>query len=122
MEWPTVEHFFQAAKFGGLSYADFIRSAASPAEARKLGRDPGHPLRPDWNSVKEDVMMEALLAKFEQQPALAELLLSTGRATLVEDNPRDEYWGCGRGGDGANRMGVLLIQVRNRLRESGDNP
>ncbi len=117
-EWPTVEHCFQAAKFLGLPYAGFIRSAASPAEARRLGQSRGYPLMPDWYAVKEDVMLEALIAKFEQHPDLAELLLSTGQATLVEDNPHDAYWGCGSDGTGANRMGILLMQVGDRLRES----
>src|SRR5215472_1434628 len=76
--WRTTEHYFQAQKFAGLSYEETIRLAKSPMIAARLGRSRAHPLRQDWEQVKDDVMREALVAKFEQHPNLKSLLLSTG--------------------------------------------
>ena len=88
-EWPTVEHYFQAQKFLTKERIELIRLTSSPAKARKLGTEIGHPIRPDWDEIRNDVMFEALLAKFQQHPEIAKLLLSTGDALLVENNPFD---------------------------------
>lgn len=69
-------------------------------------------IRSDWGAVKEDVMRKALVAKFTGDPSLRELLRSTGTAKIVEDSPRDSYWGVGKDGKGLNRLGELLMEVR----------
>lgn len=115
--WPTVEHFFQAAKFTRTDPAHVraILRAPRPNEAARLGRDRGHKLRPDWESVKEDVMRRAVRCKFETHPDLREKLLATGDEDLVEASPVDFYWGAGEDGSGKNRLGVILMEVRAAL-------
>ena len=114
--WPTSEHYFQAQKFFGTPYEAAIRQAASPKLAAQLGRSRSEPIRPDWEAVKEQVMLEALRAKFTQHVPLRELLLETGEATLIEHRQADAYWGDGGDGHGLNRLGILLMQVRAELR------
>jgi hypothetical protein len=116
--WPTVEHYYQAQKFAGTEHADLIRLAASPALAAQMGRDRTRPLRPDWPEVRLEVMRQALLAKFSQHRRLKAQLLATGSATLVERTRRDAYWGDGGDGHGQNRLGRLLMQVRDQLRNN----
>ena len=81
--WPTVEHYFQAAKFVETdpAYAAMIRGVSKPKDAARLGRDRGHPLRPDWEAVKEDVMRRAVRCKLETHPELREKILATGAAS-----------------------------------------
>ena len=77
-------------------------------------------LRPDWEDVKFQVMLDALTAKFGNSPELKELLLGTGDATIYEDSPYDKIWGTGeRGGPGKgqNLLGKALMQVRQELSE-----
>jgi ribA/ribD-fused uncharacterized protein len=115
--WPTTEHYFQAQKFPGDSaYQDQIRQTASPLIAARLGRSRSHPLRADWEQVKDGVMLTALRAKFAQHPPLAALLQSTGTATLVEHTANDAYWADGGDGSGRNQLGQLLMQLRDELR------
>jgi N-glycosidase YbiA len=117
--WPTVEHYFQAQKFPGAHmapYRDRIRGAPSPQAAKVLGRSEKFPLRSDWDRVKENIMRHALRRKFEN-PELRTLLLSTGKRLLVEDSPYDSYWGRGKSGNGRNRLGVLLMELREELRK-----
>ena len=116
-EWPTVEHYYQAQKFLDNERIELIRLTSSPSEARKLGREKGLPILPNWDEIRDDVMFEALHAKFRQHSEIAKLLLSTGDALLVEENPFDSYWGCGRDGNGKNRLGLSLMKVRKQLRE-----
>jgi ribA/ribD-fused uncharacterized protein len=118
--WPTSEHYFQAQKFAGTDYEEEIRQAKTPSEAARLGRSRKHPLRRDWERVKEEIMREALVAKFVQHPDLREVLLGTGEAELVEHTANDSYWGDGGDGSGRNRLGYLLMEVREQLRASGE--
>jgi ribA/ribD-fused uncharacterized protein len=84
--------------------------------AARLGRDRSSPLRRDWESIKVGVMTDAVLAKFSQHQDLAELLLETGDALLVEHTENDSYWGDGGDGSGKNMLGQVLMRVRDRLR------
>ena len=88
--------------------------------AKRLGRSHKQPLRKDWESVKDAVMREAVLAKFEQHEDLRAILLGTGDALLVEHTANDSYWGDGGDGSGLNRLGHILMQVRAELRRQGD--
>ncbi|NDH67592.1 MAG: NADAR family protein [Gammaproteobacteria bacterium] len=114
--WPTVEHYFQAQKFpGDPDLQEKIRKTEYPSIAKKLGRTRSPHFRRDWESVKEMVMLEALQAKFDQNPDLATILKNTGTALLKEKAAWDSYWGTGKNGNGRNRMGELLMIVRASL-------
>lgn len=114
--WPSVEHYFQAMKFPtDEDYQELIRKASTPAKAKSLGASKEHPIRENWDLEREGVMARALEAKFTQNEALRKLLLSTGERKLEEASPSDSYWGIGRG-KGKNRLGVLLMNLRAKLR------
>ena len=116
--WPTVEHWFQSQKFSGTEHEEAIRTASSPTIAARMGRSRKRPLRSDWEEVKDDVMHVGLRAKFTQHEALRGLLVATGDATLVEHTDNDHYWADGGDGSGKNRLGELLMAVRDELREA----
>lgn len=117
--WPTTEHYFQAQKFAGTTHEEEIRLLGSPMVAARAGRSRKRPLRTDWVTVRDDVMREALRAKFTQHAELRELLLSTGDARLVEHTTNDSYWGDGGDGSGRNRLGELLMELRADLVSRG---
>lgn len=114
--WPTVEHYFQAQKFAGTPHVEAIRAAGTPKRAKELGWSRQYPPRADWEAVKDEVMRQAVLRKFELHREIREVLLSTGDEELVENAPSDYYWGCGKDGSGLNRLGQILMAVRAELR------
>lgn len=116
--WPTTEHYYQAQKYAGTAREEIIRQAPSPLNAKELTRDPAFPPRADWDALKDEVMKEALLAKFTQHSHLRELLLATGDAVLVEHTENDRYWADGGDGSGLNRLGVLLMEVREVMHDA----
>ncbi len=116
--WPTSEHYFQAQKFDDEAYREKIRSMPSPMIAARLGRSRKQKLRRDWESVKVEVMRQAVIAKFSQHEELKTLLLSTGDAKLVERTANDDYWGDGGDGSGKNMLGRILMQIRSNLKET----
>ena len=84
--------------------------------AANMGRNRERMLRLGWEGMKDDIMREALHAKFTQHPALQSLLLATGDAELVEHTTNDRYWADGGDGGGRNRLGQLLMELRAQLR------
>jgi ribA/ribD-fused uncharacterized protein len=114
-EYLTVEHWFQSQKFTDSEVQEKIRLAPTPASAKALGKKRHPSFRSDWDSLREDIMMEGIRAKFDQNIVLYGNLLKTGTAELKEQSPWDSYWGTGRSGNGKNRMGVLLMKLRAEL-------
>ncbi len=41
--------------------------------------------------------------------------MNTGNCPIVENAPGDYYWGCGKDGSGKNKLGEVLMQVREIL-------
>lgn len=120
--WFTSEHYFQARKFSEIEIVDKIRSTESPLEAARLGRSRDYPLLDNWEVIKDGVMLKALTAKFLQHPSLRKSLLDTGDADLIEHTINDSYWGDGGDGSGRNRLGELLMALREDLRSMCSDP
>jgi ribA/ribD-fused uncharacterized protein len=130
-DWPSVEHYYQAQKSDSHRYRAAIRAAVSPGIAKRLAAPPDAPRRlsqqswfrkngklprADWAEVKLAVMRRADEAKFLQNPDLAQRLLATGDAELVEDSRNEAFWGTGRDDAGLNWAGRILMEIREKLR------
>lgn len=117
--WPSSEHYFQAMKTENNIDREKIRKAGGPDKAKKMGRN--IELRPDWSSIKLEVMRSALLYKFRQNPDLKQKLIDTGESMLIEGNTwHDNAWGdchCDKCKNirGQNYLGKLLMGLRNKL-------
>ena len=120
VQYPTVEHAYQAAKILEPEGREQILAASTPGLARKMGRK--LTARPDWPEVRVEVMRDLVRQKFEDHPDLKNILLATGDAELVEGNTwHDNFWGqcrCSRcaADRGLNWLGRLLMATRQRLR------
>lgn len=116
--WITSEHYFQAQKFieTDLKWFEKIRDVKTPKYAAKMGRSREHPLRQDWELVKDEIMYKAVLCKFQTNDDIREILLGTGNELIVEYAPRDYYWGSGADGSGKNKLGEILMKTREVLR------
>jgi ribA/ribD-fused uncharacterized protein len=121
--WPSVEHYYQAMKFGDEDYREQIRTAGHPADATKLGKSKKHGRRKDWDKVKETYMTRGSYIKCRTHPEVAAALLATGELSIIETSQYDYYWGCGRDQRGENVYGKVLMNVRTQLRkEAAENP
>lgn len=118
--WPTVEHYYQAQKFVGSPSAaviPLIAAAPTPEAAAALGRDRTLILRSDWEEAKRAIMRAAVLQKFLSHRDIQQQLLDTGDEILIEDSPKDYYWGCGADRTGHNYLGKILMAVRKEIRD-----
>lgn len=121
------EAAFQAAKIKDLKERENFQalcdgkmlpfSKMNPSDAKRNGRRVN--LRPDWESVKTDVMRDIVYDKFKRNPELRKMLLDTGNEPLEEGNTwGDRVWGTVNG-SGENRLGKILMNVRTQLRLEG---
>lgn len=116
LTWPSAEHAFQAEKTIDPIQRNWVFEADTSREAKRRGLQVT--LRSDWEDIKLSVMRDIVHAKF-QDPELRAMLLDTGNAVLIEGNDwGDTYWGVCRG-VGANHLGRILMDVRERLRQAG---
>lgn len=121
--YPSSEHAYMAQKTLDEGLRMAISEAATPGEAKRLGRS--IPLRPDWEAIKKQVMLDVVTAKFTQNQDLLVKLLQTGDQELVEGNNwGDRFWGvCPVGSDnGENWLGKTLMQVRASYRVNVPKP
>lgn len=109
IDYPSVEHAYQAQKTDIPSEQVAISKLSTPAQAKRMGRQVKW--RRDWDKVKVGVMRDLLQIKFAQQELLQKLL-ATGDEQLVEGNWwGDRFWGVCHG-EGQNMLGKLLMEVR----------
>lgn len=116
LEFPTVEHAFQAYKMTTVEDALRVRACPTPGQTKGLARS--LPKRADWEDVKRSVMYTCVREKFSTG-ALRLMLLDTDPAQLVEGNTwGDVYWGMVlRQGlfVGENWLGKILMLVRKEI-------
>lgn len=124
---PTVEHGYQASKTVSQHHRRRIVDASTPGEAKRMGQNVRRVSY--WDEVKTIIMLELLRQKFSHS-VLAERLIKTGDAKLIEGNHwHDNFWGvCSCDGccekfkttsidtTAQNWLGRLLVRVRKDIR------
>lgn len=119
VEYPTVEHAYQAAKTDSPLERHQILNAPTANKAKGLGAYVTK--RPDFGQEKIAIMHDLVLQKFSRHPELQQALLLTQDAAIVEGNfHQDCFWGQ-YNGIGANHLGVIMMQVRSTLRQQLKN-
>ena len=93
---------------------------------KELGRQVSNYDESIWNGMRQILVYEGLLAKFEQNEDLKAQLKSTGDAILAECAVKDRIWGIGlsmkdpdrldvKKWHGTNLLGYALMIVRERV-------
>jgi ribA/ribD-fused uncharacterized protein len=118
--FATAEHAYQAGKARRPEVRQWLMAAPSPALLAMAAHGLYQwDITPAWSRIKFDRMRAVLHAKFTQHSDLAELLLGTGEAQLIEtatvDNGVNRLWGEVEGKGGQNMLGIMLMEVREKL-------
>lgn len=127
--YATAEHFMMAEKarlFDDPATLAKILAAATPNEAKSLGRKVRAYDDARWVMHRFEAVVRGNAAKFAQSPAMRAFLLGTGQRVLVEASPVDAIWGIGMAAadpridhpsqwQGLNLLGFALMVVRARL-------
>ena len=125
VEWngclfASVEEAYQAASFMGSDeeLVEKIKKSHSADEAQRIAYANRDKRREDWDDVKISIMEELLRLKIEQNPYVKKKLLQTGDYMIVEDSPKDDFWGWGPNRDGQNNLGKLWMKLREELKNN----
>ena len=140
-KYTTTEHYFQAQKYAkdvgkNLEFMNLISNQNTAGQAKILA----NPIKGarwawekklkeqrqeyendihfdpvEWDAIRDDVMLKALIAKFTQDEHCKKVLLSTGDSILCEHTKRDHYWGSAGELNRVGKLGELLMQVRDML-------
>lgn len=105
---------------------DAPHAMAAKMKSKKDGRRKTG-TRADWEQVQDDVMRWVLRVKMVYHPREFGRLLTASRGrSIVERSRTDRYWGAVLEKDGvlrgANRLGRLLMELRDELTAAGGLP
>ena len=118
VQYHTTEQYMMASKarlFGDDGVLNEIMEAPTPFEYKNLGRKIRGFVANVWDANKYDIVVKGNKAKFSQNPAKKEFLLSTGDSIIGEASPYDTIWGIGLGREDAQKGGVEQWKGENLL-------
>ena len=115
--WQTSEHAYQASHFFETApkIVEEIFTARSAHEAFKIAETNADKVPRDWEARKIAVMVDIVRHKLEQNPYVMHKLLQTGNRKIVEDSPKDEFWGWGPNRNGRNELGKIWMKLRDEV-------
>lgn len=113
--YRSVEAAYVASKTTDPEIRAQVRRLQTSGDCKKYGKM--IKLRPDFENIKMDVMKYLVSYKFSSKnPELMQRLIDTGDRELIEGNDwGDVYWGVCNG-VGENRLGRILMDVREELK------
>lgn len=117
--------YYKAILFNDTNIAKLILNTSNPRTIKDLGRKVKDFNQVEWDKVKENIVMNANMAKFSQNQQLLQILKNT-TGLLVEASPYDKIWGIGlsekearqikpTSWPGQNLLGSILTRVRDTL-------
>ncbi len=117
--WPTSEHAFQAAHFfkTAPALAKKIHKAKSAHEAYKLTGANRDKFPKNWPEMKVEVMEDIVRCKLKQNPYIMRKLIQTGNRYIIEDSPKDAFWGWGLKRSGRNELGRIWMRLRDEIKK-----
>lgn len=127
--YSSMEQFMMYKKalyFDDRKVAAQILATQDVSEIKKLGRLVSGYEEHYWSGIRQIIVFEGLLEKFEQNYNLKNNLIHTGNAILAECAVRDRIWGIGLSmkdpermdktkWKGQNLLGYTLMMVRDVL-------
>jgi ribA/ribD-fused uncharacterized protein len=126
IRFPSTVHGFQLLKLFGMPKFDHLYTELNkttnidPMSAYRVCHNlvAYIDLRPDWNTIRYDVMKALVWTKVNTDRFVNNLLRSTGDWDLVKMDPTDCYWGVGKCGDGKNILGKIYMDIRDDLKNN----
>ena len=121
--------FTKAVLFEDVDAAQAIMETDYPKEQKAIGRIIKGFDFAMWDSQCVDLVTNILIAKFQQNPPMMDVLLATGNKTIVEYSKYDNIWAIGMDitdpdildeseWRGKNYLGICLMNARDILNQS----
>jgi len=117
--WQTSEHAYQAQRFfdNQPEIVEEIFNARSAHDAKKLSEKYTEKAAIDFSDKNIPIMEDICWHKLRQHPYIQKKLLETGDKEIVEDSPKDNFWGWGPNRDGRNELGKIWMRLRGKIKD-----
>ena len=111
--YSSSEEAFQANLFikDYPEIAEEIKRSHSAHEAQKIRFKYEDKIKLNEEEML-NLMENILRCKIDQNPYVLKKLLETKDYLIVEDSPKDNYWGWGINRDGENHLGKIWMKLR----------
>lgn len=96
--------------------AEKCYKAKSAHEAYKLAKANADKAPKNWEQIKVGIMEDIVRHKLNQHPYVMQKLKETRDLLIVEDSPKDSYWGWGTDKKGRNELGKIWMKLRKELK------
>lgn len=130
VEYNCCEQYMMAQKallFNDMESHKMIMYSKSPDEQKRFGRRVKGFDKDKWEAVCRQIVFDANMAKFTQNPKMLEELMDTKELEIVEASPYDKIWGIGlhetdpkaldkSQWEGTNWLGEAIMSVREKLK------
>jgi ribA/ribD-fused uncharacterized protein len=130
IRYNCVEQYMMAEKartFNDIETLNKILGTKIPKEQKDFGRAVKNYDDAKWNEIRYQVVLNATIEKYKQNPELKEKLLAIDCDTFVEASPYDTIWGIGMDESnpdaanektwlGLNLLGKAITEARNILK------
>lgn len=129
LEFNSCEQYIETKKallFGDIEHYYLILNEPEPLKAYSLAKKIRGFDEARWNLCREEIVYNALRAKFAGSRELASALAATGNSIIVYANAKDAFLGAGlsetdenitkpENHRGENRLGKMLMKLRDEL-------
>ncbi len=115
--WPTSEHAYQASRFMGkdIKIVNKIHKAISADDAYRIAMTTLGDQFGIYTDKDLKVMEDIVRHKLKQNSYVMHKLLQTGKRKIVEDSPKDSFWGWGPKRDGRNELGKIWMKLKTEV-------
>ncbi|MEK9135367.1 MAG: NADAR family protein [Patescibacteria group bacterium] len=115
--WSTSEHAYQASRFMGKNpkLVEKIFKAKSADDAYRIARKNLVNNFDEYRGNDLKNMEDIVRHKLQQNPYVMHKLLQTGKRKIIEDSPKDDFWGWGIKRNGRNELGKIWMKLRNEI-------
>lgn len=132
IQYSSMEQYMMYQKallFQDMEIAKQILNTSNVGKIKALGRSVKNYEDVIWNGMRQIIVYQGLLQKFQQNTELKEKLLATQEHLLAECAVQDKIWGIGLSmkderrlhldkWQGQNLLGFSLMRVRSVLKQS----
>lgn len=131
IQYSSMEQYMMHQKallFNDTDIAEQILTTSDVGKIKALGRSVRNYEDTIWSGMRQIIVYQGLLEKFQQNEGLKRKLLATQSDILAECAVQDKIWGIGlsmkderrlnvKGWKGQNLLGFSLMSVRELLKE-----
>jgi len=117
--WQTSEHAFQASRFFDIDdeVVEEIFNARSAHDSKKIIDKYRDKISSSHTEKHIKTMEDICWHKLQQHSYIQKKLLQTENKEIVEDSPKDDFWGWGPNRDGRNELGKIWMRLREKIKQ-----